>query len=71
MLKTSLLGDELDNKVYIALSFFLSVRVPEPRRVLTEVEFSDRVDAWTKKGFENDLTNVLIDIFIVAEIKHV
>ena len=47
----SLLRDEIQKKVYIAGSFFLSLMVLEPRWVFTKIEKSDWIDVRTKKGF--------------------
>ena len=71
MLKTSLLGDELHEKVYITLSYLLSVWVFKPRFVASEVEFCDWLYVCTEKSFEDNLSYVLIFIFIVAEAIHV
>ena len=72
VLKTSLLGDKLHEKVYIMLSFCLSLRVCKPRLVASKIEFCDGFYVCTEKRFENDLTYVLISsIFIIAKAVHV
>ena len=71
MLKTSLLGDQLREKVYVTLSFLISVRVFKPRFVPTEVEVRDGVYAGAEESFENELTHALISVFTRTELLHI
>ena len=67
MLKTSLFGDQLREKVYVTLSFLSSVGVFKPRFIQTEVEVRDGVYAGAEESFENELTHALISVFIITE----
>ena len=70
MLGTSLFGDELNEKVYIAESFHFSIRVFEPWTIANEIEVRDGIDVGTEESFENELTNVLISVSIITELLH-
>ena len=71
MLKTSLLGDELREKVYVTLSFLFSVRVFKPWCIVTEIKVSDSIDVGAKESFENLLPHVLFIVFLTTEWIHV
>ena len=71
VIKTSLLGDDLKEKVYISRSFLLSVRVFEPPFVIIEIETDDRLNVGALDGFENELTNILIIFFTYTETFHI
>ena len=73
MLKTSLLGDQLREKVYVTLSFLFSFGVSKPRIVHTEVEVRDGVYARAEESFENKLTHILFFSPFITEcinVKH-
>ena len=64
MLETSLLGDQLREKVYVTLSFFSRVGVSKPRYIAFEVEVRDGVNVGAEKSFENKLTHALISVVL-------
>ena len=67
LLETSLLGNKIHKKINVALSFISS----EPWWVMSEAEIGDSVYAWAYKDIENELTDVLNNIFILTEHTHV
>ena len=71
MFQTSLLRDKLCKKVYIACSFLFGVGVIEPRVIEGEVKIDYGVDIGAEECLENELTNILISIFIQTELLHV
>ena len=70
-LKTSLLGDELSEKIYVTSSFLFWVRMMKPWAISVKIEVSDGVDVWAKKAFKNELTDFLFFISIVTKLCHV
>ena len=64
VLETSLLGDELYKKVYVA-------KMKEPRWISSEVEISDGFDIGTEESFKNELSNVYISVSILTECIHI
>ena len=71
MLKTSLLGDELREKVNVTLSFFLSIKVFKPWWVATDIKVSDRIDVGAEESFENELPHVLYSVISTTEWIHI
>ena len=78
VLESGLLGNELREEVYVAGSFYLPqkrlglrVWVPEPWIVTSEIEVGDGFNIGIEKGLENNLTDVLISVFIMTESQHV
>ena len=66
----SLFSDKLRKKLYISLSFFLCVKMPEPWIVFIEMKVCNGLDIWIQKSFENELTHVLILVIIFTKIIH-
>ena len=71
VLDFSLFQDEQSEKVDVAGYFLSCVRMFEPWWVLTEIKLVDGFNIWIEKGFENELTNVLISVIKITEKLHV
>ena len=71
MLKTSLLSDELREKVYVTLSFLLSIRLLKPWRIGFKIEVSDGIYVGAEQSFENELPHVLYSVTISTECTHI
>ena len=71
MLKTSLLGDQLREKVYVTLSFYSSFGVFKPWWVAAEIEVRDGIYTGVEESFDNELTHALTSVFVTTEAIHI